>query len=376
VNLAFIDVTSTLFYGGVQTAIWQLAIALTDLGHQVTVYGGDGAICPDLGGRDVRINRFSYTSREKFPNLGTRFRKFAERWTFSRHARTTVVEADHDWVILTKPFDFFWPRLMPAGKRTRFAFMSGGTDFMPGDRRLARGIDAWVACSHFNAWQIGDRYSVYPNAIFNGVDITRFSPDCRDPELRTALGVQDEDVLFAFAGRLVGWKGMQVAIAALAEPELRDFPARLMIIGGGAARESWQALARELHVGDRVRFVPPQAHGELPRYYASADAGIFPSLGDEAFGITIAEAMACGLPVVASYNGGIPEVVGNEGSAGLLFEIGNVSQCARAMAALCASPARRQFMGLRARQRIVDQFTWQAAAARLLAALAAAEHRS
>ena len=44
----------------------------------------------------------------------------------------------------------------------------------------------------------------------------------------------------------------------------------------------------------------------LPEFYAACDAGIFPSIGDEAFGITIAEAMACGKPVIASYIGGIP----------------------------------------------------------------------
>ena len=374
-DIAFIDVTTTLFYGGVQTAVWQLAAALTDLGHQVTVYGGEGPVRPDLGGRPIAIRTFPYTPRALIPNLGTRFRKFGERWSFSRHARRAVVAADHDWIVLTKPFDFFWPRLMPGDSKTRFAFMSGGTDYMPGDRRLANRIAAWVACSHFNAWQIGSRYKCHPRVMFNGVDVARFHPRYRNPGLRAELGVTDDEVLFAFAGRLVGWKGLQIAIAALAHPQLRELPVKLLLIGGGAARDAWQTLAEDLGVGGRVIFQPPQPHTELPRFYASADVGVFPSLGDEAFGISVAEAMASGIPVVASYNGGISEVVGNEGHAGLLFEIGNVDQCARAMAALCASPPQRQAMGQAARERIIENFTWEMAARRLIAALDAAPPR-
>lgn len=368
-NIALLDVTSTVSYGGIQTAVWELARSLHDQGHQVTVYGGNGSLHPDLEGRNIAIRTFAFTPRGKFPNFGTRFRKLAERWSFSRQAKSEVIRADHDWIVLTKPFDFFWPRLMPKGSKTRFAFMSGGTDYMPGDRQLAKGISAWLACSHFNAWQIGSHYKKFPNVMFNGVDTKRFSPEKKDPGLRAALGLSKDDVLFAFAGRLTGWKGLSVAIRALNDPQLRDQPAKLLLIGNGDALEGLQRLAVEQGVAERVLFHPPVPHHELPRYYASADAGIFPSLGDEAFGITIAEAMACGVPPVASHNGGIPEVVGNEESCGLLFEIGNTSACARAMAALCRDPDLRTRLGAAARQRIVDHYTWSMAAQRLVNAL-------
>ena len=79
--------------------------------------------------------------------------------------------------------------------------------------------------------------------------------------------------------------------------------------------------------------------------------------------------MACGVPPVASHNGGIPEVVGNEESCGLLFEIGNTRACARAMAALCRDPELRARLGAAARQRIVAHYTWHMAAQRLVNAL-------
>lgn len=185
------------------------------------------------------------------------------------------------------------------------------------------------------------------------VNVDRFHPQQRDADLRSTLGVAADEVLFAFAGRLSGWKGLSVAIQALAEPLLRNSPVKLLLIGNGDALPGLKQVARDRGVFDRVIFHPPVPHQELPRYYASSDAGIFPSLGDEAFGITIAEAMAYGIPPVASYNGGIPEVVGNEESAGLLFEIGNVGACAEAMARLAGDADLRTRLGRSARQRIV-----------------------
>ncbi|MQY52562.1 glycosyltransferase family 4 protein [Rhodocyclus gracilis] len=371
-NIAFLDVTSTVSYGGIQTAIWELARALSDQGHRITIYGGRGNICPEVGGRDIAVHQFSFTPRDRFPNLGTRFRKLAERWSFSRQARNAVIDGNHDWVVLTKPFDFFWPKLLPSTSKTRFAFMSGGTDYMPGDRRLAGGIDAWLACSHFNAWQISSHYKRYPDVMFNGVDVELFHPRQRSDTLRTSLGVREHEVLFAFAGRLAGWKGLSVALNALAHPEMRAYPAKLLLVGKGDALADLQARAAQLGVEDRVIFHAAVPHHDLPQFYASADAGIFPSLADEAFGITIAEAMACGIPALASYNGGIPEVVGNEGSSGLLFPIGDIGACAAAMAKLCADAALRKQLGANARARIVATYTWQMAATRLIDTLRSA----
>lgn len=369
-KIAFIDVTTTVSFGGVQTAVWQLAMVLADLGHQVTIYGGEGAIRADLGARAVTVQTYPYTPRQRFPNFGTRFRKLAERLSFARQARSDVIAAGHDWIILTKPFDFFWPRLMPALHPSRFAFMSGGTDFMSGDRWLASRISVLLACSHFNAQQNYSRYKRLVRVMFNGVDTQRFKPGQRDRERRLSLGFQADDVVFAFAGRVIGLKGLHLAIQALASPVLAGKSARMLIVGDGDARPGLQAQAKKLGVFDRIVFHPAVSHDQLPTLFACADAGLFPGLGEEAFGIAVAEAMACGLPVVASYNGGMPEVVGNEGHCGQLFNLGDIDACAQAMAELCDAADTRKAMGEAARQRIETLFTWDLAARRLLAALA------
>jgi len=366
VKIAFIDVTATVSFGGVQTAIWQLANELSQRGHAVSIYGGTGPIQPALGNRGIRIHTYNFRPRHRFPNFGTRFRKLAERLSFAHRAKSDVIAAGHDWIILTKPLDFFWPKLMPAGHPTRFAFMSGGTDFMLGDRWLANRIPAMTACSHFNAQQVYAHFKRQVKVIFNGVDIQDFHPGLRDPLRRKSLGFNTEDVVFVFAGRVIGLKGLHLAVQALATSQMADIPAKLLIVGDGPALAGLRETAMRLGVADRIVFHPALPHGELPALYACADAGLFPALGEEAFGIAVAEAMACGLPIVASHNGGMPEVVGNEGTCGRLFALGDIQDCAEAMATLCKDSHQRMSMGLAARRRIETQFTWAHVTDRLL----------
>ncbi len=367
-RIAFIEVTSTVDYGGIQTAVWNLAETLSGLGHGVSVFGGNGTEPPPVRDKRVRVETFPFTPRERILNLGSRFRRIVERATFARYARKAVIAGEFEWAILNKPFDFFWPWIMPTGSKTRFAFVSGGTDFFGSDRWLARRVDAMFACSYFNAWQIRAHYRRSVAVIYNGVDTKKFAP-ANATAIRDRLGVSERTVLFAFAGRLVGWKGIGIAIRALVDPALRDTSTKLLVIGAGPERPRLKELARTLGVSDRVLFQDPVSHDDLPGYYAAADVGVFPSIGDEAFGITIAEAMSCAKPVIASYVGGIPEVVGNEGSSGLLVAPADTGQLAKAMRTLALDPERRALMGAAARERITDEFSWTAAAKRLLRGL-------
>jgi glycosyltransferase involved in cell wall biosynthesis len=367
-KIAFIDVTATVSYGGIQTAVWSLAQAISVQGHEVTVIGGkvdEQRHFPD----GVRRLYFAYTPRDRFPNFGSRFRKLAERLSFAYRARTAVRAEQFDWIILTKPLDFFWTRLLGKRNTTRFAFMSGGRDFIALDRWFIHRIQAWFSCSHFNAWQIHARYKRFATVIFNGVDTALFRPTDDRSDLRLKLRFSEEDVVFAYAGRMVGWKGLAHAIEALAQPSLADVPAKLLLVADGPILDQLQSRAQDLGVFERIVFHEAVPHQSLPSYYAAADVGVFPSIGDEAFGITIAEAMSCGKPVIASYIGGIPEVVGNEESCGLLVAPGNATALAEAMRKLAESPELRQQMGATGRERVERLFTWNASAKRLLKTL-------
>ncbi|MEX5485331.1 hypothetical protein IC611_02395 [Proteus mirabilis] len=95
-----------------------------------------------------------------------------------------------------------------------------------------RKISAWVACSHFNAWQIQQHFKQFPAVIYNGVDMAKFKP--MTTSLRQQLGVSDPTFLLAF-GACSRLKGLSVAIDAIAQ--LRDEDVKLLIIGAGDALE-------------------------------------------------------------------------------------------------------------------------------------------
>lgn len=364
-RIGFIDVTITTSYGGIQTAVWELAKSLAMLGHEVFLYGGDGNIRHNVNDLNITIRTFPYTPREKVFNLGRRFQRIWERGSMARHAKGMVIRDNLDWVILTKPFDFFWPHIMPKNSKTRFCYMSGGTSFFKFDRKLSKRINAWVACSQFNAWQIQHHFKQFAHVIYNGVDIAKFQPASND--IRKTLGIAEEDFLLVFAGRLVGWKGLDYVLKAL--PLLNDEKIRFLIVGNGEDLVKLQLSVESLSLEKQVIFHEPVKHEELPAFYSCSDVGIFPSVGDEAFGITIAEAMACGKPVIGSYIGGIPEVIGNEGTAGLLVSPGQPKLIADAIKQLIDNKHNRLEMGRNARLRIEALYTWQHSAQRLLAAL-------
>ncbi|MBF0182871.1 MAG: glycosyltransferase family 4 protein [Magnetococcales bacterium] len=372
-KFVFIDVTVTVSYGGVQTAVWHLAKELYDQGHEVTVFGGHGPLQPDLQGRAITVHRFPFVARDKIPHFGNRFRRIGERFSMALAARKTFLQGKFDWAILTKPTDFFWPWLIPADCPTRFALRSGGTDFYPGDRLLAKRIDAWFANSHFNAYQIQQRYRRYPTVIYNGVDTARFSPERYDRSLRQQWGVADQETLFFFAGRLVGWKGLHLAVQAMAHPLLADQPARLLLLGDGPERQRLQQLARSLNQEGRIFFHDGVPHQQLPPFHASADVGLFPSIGDEGFSNSMAESLSSGKPVIATAFSGNPETIGNEGSCGILVPPRRSDLLAEAMHQLCTDRPLRQRMGEAARQRILNHFTWPRVVQRLLDGLTSAQ---
>lgn len=136
-------------------------------------------------------------------------------------------------MVINKPFDFpvLW-RARRRGMHARTLFRSGGTDFFPGDRLFAGSIDHWVSTSRYNAAQIDARYRRPVTVIHNGVDTGHFRPQAREHAL--ARLPPDARVIVSL-GRLVGWKGLQVIVEALA-----GLPADVhyLVIGEGAERES------------------------------------------------------------------------------------------------------------------------------------------
>lgn len=361
-KICFYNLTAGFKSGGLETYCWEAGRALARQGHEVHIIGGEGGK-PRHG--EVQLITFPYTPRQNFPNLGTRFRKLCERLSFFRHAGRQLVEGHYDAVVVNKPYDFpvlWW--LKRQGFTGVTAIRSGGTEFYTGDRFFARAVDVWLSTSTYNAAQVRGRYGHSVEVIHNGVDPDVFIPGPADPALRKRLGIPLQVPLIVSTGRLVGWKGLRLIVAALARlPE-----AHYLAVGGGAEAEVLATQAQELGVADRLHFAGEVTHGELPGLLRLGDVFVQPSIGEEAFGISVVEAMSCGLPVLASDQGGLREVVVDSETGGLL-PVGDGPAWEQGLRRLLDDNSLRSRLGAAGRQRVLANFTWHGNALALATAL-------
>jgi alpha-1,6-mannosyltransferase len=174
-----------------------------------------------------------------------------------------------------------------------------------------------------------------------GIDSSVFRPQRRDATLRAHLRLAPEARLLVYAGRFTPEKKLHVLIDAV---RLLGAPYHLVLVGSGDA----------LPFCDRVTHIPFQHdQRQLARLLASCDVLVHP--GDrETFGLIVLEAMACGLPVVATNKGGVAELVDAE--TGILAEPNDVASLAGAIEAIYQRDLAR--MGQAARRRAVERYDW------------------
>jgi len=184
------------------------------------------------------------------------------------------------------------------------------------------------------------------------------SPDETSGEGRgvaQSAGVRSEVFTICYAGRFVPEKGVNVLIRAVAALD-NDY--RLVLIGSGPRREAMIQLATECGLEGRLDVRPWMSSTEFPNFLHTLDALVLPSVTQanwkEQFGRVLVEAMACGVPVVGSTCGEIPNVIGD---AGLIVPEGDAEALAAALSRLQTDAALRTEMRHKGRQRVLAHFT-------------------
>jgi glycosyltransferase involved in cell wall biosynthesis len=179
-----------------------------------------------------------------------------------------------------------------------------------------------------------------------------------DPDLyRPAPAAPPPDAPFTigYAGRLVPEKGVDMLLEAAAG--LSD-AWRLQIYGSGPARDALRQQAAALGIADRTRFYDQVPSSEMPAHLAGLDALALPSRTRpnwmEQFGRVLIEAMACGVPVIGSSSGEIPNVIGD---AGLIFAEGDALALRRHLVRLQADAALRRALATAGRARVLAHYT-------------------
>lgn len=227
---------------------------------------------------------------------------------------------------------------------------------------VARFADRVVAVSAAGARALADA-GVSPGkllAIPNGVDTDRFSPALRANRGDIlgnlfGLALPAETILVGGAGNLRAVKGYDVFVEAAARIAAFTPDVRFVVWGEGSERGALEGLIRERGLGDR--FLLPGRTSSPEISLAACDVFVQPSR-EEAFGLAAAEAMSCGVPVIASAAGGLSELV-EDGVSGLLVTPGDIGSLAANLGYLLRNPDLRAGMGTRARERICAQFQVQ-----------------
>jgi phosphatidylinositol alpha-1,6-mannosyltransferase len=198
-----------------------------------------------------------------------------------------------------------------------------------------------------------------------GADQEFFRPGVPTDAVRARYGLEGGRWLLSVA-RLTRHKGIDTALQALAL--LRDrFPdLRYAVVGSGEDEAALEAMARDLGVADRVRFLTGVPDGDLPGLYNTAEVylGVSRLLEQrvEGFGISIAEASACGIPVIAGRSGGIPEAV-RDGETGLLVDADRPEAVRDAVARLLDDAELRGRLGAAGRRAVETYYNWDRVAA-------------
>ena len=189
----------------------------------------------------------------------------------------------------------------------------------------------------------------------NGVDGDLFSPGARTGR-RESLGIPADATVAAFVAtldRAHHFKRLDVAIEAVARVD----GVHLLVAGGGELLADFSARASAAGVGDRVHFLGAVPHAELPDVLRDADLFLLTTEPPESFGIVVIEAMACGLPAIASDYPGVRAVV-DDGKTGIVVQQNEPAAVAAALKRLASDAGLRAAMGAAGRAKAEARWNW------------------
>jgi len=291
--------------GGVETHVQKIATQLADCGCNIIVFSADASDdIPDESVQDgVRIRRF----RSVRPS-GAFY--FAPQMV---HAiRQTYVDVIHAHNYHALPL--FFAAL--GSKKEKFIVTThyhGESDsrmrnnlltaYKPFGRWAIKQADEVISVSEWESDQLQQHFCVRGTVIPNGLDIKRF---------RNAVPEKRDNPYILCVGRLESYKNIQSAICAL--PELSEYD--LVVAGSGPYQDSLKQVAVDEGVADRVEFLGFVEDERLPRLYAGAD--VYVTLSEfEAYGMTVAEALAAGTPCIVRETGALQDWVDRDGVSGI-----------------------------------------------------------
>ncbi len=395
-RIAFLAYRGNPHSGGQGVYTRYLTRELTALGHHVEVFAGppyphldDGVPLVEVPSLDLYRQPDPFRiPRPREVRSGIDVLEFAlmcaagfpEPLTFSLRARKVLAQRREDFDIvhdnqclgrgLLGMMDDGWPivatvhhpitvdrdlELAHARSLRRRLILRRWYGFVGMQLEVTRQLPRVVTVSASSKSDIVEHMGVEPSRLAVvpiGVDDTLFQPR---PGVARVPGR-----LMTTASADVPLKGLVPLLEAVAKVRT-ERPAELVVIGEPRSASRVRATIKRLGLDDAVRFVSKVTDDRIVQLYSEAEVAVVPSLY-EGFSLPAVEAMACGVPVVATTGGALPEVVGTDGVTGLLVPPGDPGALAMAIGTALDDAGLRARIGAAGRARVLERFTWAAAA--------------
>ena len=391
-RIALLGYRSHPYGGGQGVYIRYLSKALVDAGHSVDVISG-----PPYPHLDPRVRLIEIPSLDLFANglLSLRLHHlssmsniiewlskltggFAEPYTFGRRVVKYLRKHRDDYDLIHDNQSLSYGMLQiqdmgiplvttlhhPITSDLRIALSAARHwwervliqrwhSFLLMQKKVVKRLHNVVTVSECSRQDIARDFGIQPAGISlvpNGIDTEVFRP-LPDVERKSRQ-------LMATASADAPLKGLRYLLRSYAQL-LTTYPdLELLVIGQPRPGGDTERLLHKLKLQDRVRFVSGISTEDMVRYYAQATIAVVPSVY-EGFGLPAGEAMACGVPLVSTDGGALPEVVGD---AGVLVPARDVDAMTAAIVGLLDDPSRRTQLGEEGRLRIDDMFCWRVTA--------------
>jgi glycosyltransferase involved in cell wall biosynthesis len=243
-----------------------------------------------------------------------------------------------------------------------YAKRAGTLEFL--HKKVFKRADAVQAISTFLAnWAVNMGFRGTPEVVPNGVDIARFTQRIssdRRRELRTSFGFKDDDTVLVTASRLSLKNGINDLVRSLTHLPTN---VKALIVGEGEDTEKLSGLVKQNGLEKRVVFLGKRGHDELPGILQSADIFVRASLS-EGLGNAFLEAMACGLPIIGTPVGGIPDFL-TDGETGVFCAPRNPESIAIAVKRIQSEPGLREKLIRQGEALVREQYGWDGIALRI-----------
>lgn len=391
-RIALLGYRSQPYGGGQGVYLRYLSKGLVDAGHKVDVISG-----PPYPHLDPRVRLIELPSLDLFENGLTSLRPrhlrsmtnviewtskltggFAEPYTFGRRAVKYLREHGSEYDLIHDNQSLSWGMLElqrmgvplvttvhhPITSDLRIALNAARNawerllirrwhSFLNMQKKVVKQLHNVVTVSDCSRQDIARDFGIQPagiSLVYNGIDTDVFRP---------LEGVERRPQrLMATCSADAPLKGTRYLLRAYAKL-LQTYPElELLLVSKPQPGGKTEKLVKKLGLEDKIQFVSGISTEQMVKYYAEASVAVVPSVY-EGFGLPAGEAMACGVPVVSTDGGALPEVVGD---AGVIVPVKNVDAMASAIDQLLCDPARRATLGQAGRERILEKFCWQVCA--------------